>query len=912
MKKLRGIAAVFLIGILAISQSVSVAYASILDVESSTDYASVVNSATYGNGNIIAVGDGGYIAVSADGNNWTAQTSNTTNKLNDVVFGNGLYVAVGAAGTVVESTDGTTWNSVVSNVSDDIEGITYGNGTFVAVGDNGLTLKSADGSSWSATYVNESVETFLETGSVQTFTAPATGTYTFRTWGAQGNKTDVSGVGGRGAYAEGKYKLTEGQTAYVYVGGQDGYNGGGIGGQAGNSGANGGGATDIRVGSTSLSYRVIVAGGGGGGGGSANGTSNSNTTALLGSSGGYSAVAGNEVAVAEYGKGGKPGTSTAGGAGGAGGKYESIKGKSLGTMKVGGGGGGGGGYYGGGGGGSGYMDMGASVSNGLTGTTGSLGTGGAGAKVNYSTANGHDAFTGGGGGGGSSYIGKVSSGIIIDGASKMTLVDGSVTCGNTGDGAATISLAGAKLNSVEYINGKFIAVGYAGNIYDSTDGITWNHQDTVTVNTLNCVKNIENTVFAVGDNGTILNSTDGISWNTLNSNTSSTLYGVEYFNGAYAAVGDAGTITATRDLIEWSVQKTDVSTCINDIITYNSELIAVGSSCIKLKSSDVTPPDITVQESIETPTTKAILITVSASDDDSGVASVKWASGERTADYFDDNGTEYTEAIEVDNNGTYTIYSRDNVGNSIVKVINVTNIDREAPVISASQEFSDDRQKSMVISVTKSESCVTKYSESYETAESGTEFSTSFVVSKNGTYYIYAVDEAGNSAVSPVKVSGIRDGQAESNTIINIGDNVIPISVDADPVVFRAVVPVSLPVSVANDGSVLTANNASVTNNSSYGYIRVDNIKLEPIGDWSIKDSNLDFSNMNVNTKAFSFELNDKVPDASSGQINLSELPVLGLNKSIALEYGVKIPPQANGLDKENIANIVITVGWYK
>ncbi len=58
--------------------------------------------------------------------------------------------------------------------------------------------------------------------------------------------------------------VTPGQILNVYVGGQAGYNGGGLGHAAINR--NGGGASDVRVSPYALANRVIVAGAGGGGG----------------------------------------------------------------------------------------------------------------------------------------------------------------------------------------------------------------------------------------------------------------------------------------------------------------------------------------------------------------------------------------------------------------------------------------------------------------------------------------------------------------------------------------------------------------------------------------------------------------------------------------------------------------------
>ena len=226
-------------------------------------------------------------------------------------------------------------------------------------------------------------QTFNYTGGVQTFTAPATATYTFQLWGAQGGN-GLNTVGGLGGYATGTYALTAGQTISVYVGGKGGnaggvmgWNGGGQGGLdigAGQHAGSGGGASDIRVGGTALANRVIVAGGGGGGG----------RDGVTGVGGGTSGTAS-----ANYlqGYGGTGGTQVGGGV-----AFTLTRGATNGTLGIGGagstgynaagGGGGGGGYYGGGGG--------------------------------TSTLN-HGSGWSGGGGGGSSWTGGVLGGSTTSG-----------------------------------------------------------------------------------------------------------------------------------------------------------------------------------------------------------------------------------------------------------------------------------------------------------------------------------------------------------------------------------------------------------------------------------------------------------------------------------------------------------------
>jgi glycine rich protein len=207
-------------------------------------------------------------------------------------------------------------------------------------------------------------QTFAYTGVAQTWVVPPGVTQaTFDLRGASG--------GANGGRATASIPLTPGESVQVNVGGSGssgGFNGGGQ-----SEVSPGGGATDIRIGGTALTDRVLVAGGGGGGmsappipGGQPAGG---------GGGGGLNGQMGGAVL---DGAGGPGGTQTGGGG--------SFCGTGSGTLGKGGdslpgstpGGGGGGGYYGGGagclgggGGGSGYGPIGTQFETGTSGGNGS-------------------------------------------------------------------------------------------------------------------------------------------------------------------------------------------------------------------------------------------------------------------------------------------------------------------------------------------------------------------------------------------------------------------------------------------------------------------------------------------------------------------------------------------------------------
>lgn len=214
------------------------------------------------------------------------------------------------------------------------------------------------------------------TGSVQTFTAPVSGTYKVELWGAQGGGEK----GGMGGYTSGLITLVKGEKLFVNVGQKGpanatttnvgGYNGGGYSGN--NSGAKsygGGGATDVRLvagswnDAKSLNSRIMVAAGGAG--------TTSVLTTLAGGGGGLIGINGTSSDATFNTSAYLPIGSNQTGVGFA---YETTKrqgafGYAIQSNTTGWGGGGGGGYYGGS---NGHGTTGSGGSSYISGHTGSV------------------------------------------------------------------------------------------------------------------------------------------------------------------------------------------------------------------------------------------------------------------------------------------------------------------------------------------------------------------------------------------------------------------------------------------------------------------------------------------------------------------------------------------------------------
>lgn len=234
------------------------------------------------------------------------------------------------------STTPTSWTAV-SGKTASVTYPTTANGTYY------VHVKDAAGKTSSKSFVMGCAASiskdFAYNGSVSNYTTMCRGKHTLTVWGAQGGNT-----GGKGGYSTGVVNLNENMNLYIYVGGQGskgstgGFNGGGT---TGSGGGSGGGASDIRIGTDSLSARVIVAGGGGGKG--------QDSCAAGGVGGGT--TGGGSASQSSCGTQAGGGTQTAGGAKGI---YSGTSGANTGTFGK-GGNASDGNYDGGGGGGSGYV-----------------------------------------------------------------------------------------------------------------------------------------------------------------------------------------------------------------------------------------------------------------------------------------------------------------------------------------------------------------------------------------------------------------------------------------------------------------------------------------------------------------------------------------------------------------------------
>jgi len=131
----------------------------------------------------VAVGENGTILRSSDGRTWSAANSGTVANLAAAAFGNGTFVVVGDTGTILTSSDGIAWTAQSSGTTNQLDSLAYGGGVFVAGSTDGTNLISSNASVWTpsafpASAGQNSVQVVFGQG---VFVAAVTGDYGYFT-----------------------------------------------------------------------------------------------------------------------------------------------------------------------------------------------------------------------------------------------------------------------------------------------------------------------------------------------------------------------------------------------------------------------------------------------------------------------------------------------------------------------------------------------------------------------------------------------------------------------------------------------------------------------------------------------------------------------------------------------------------
>jgi hypothetical protein len=130
------------------------------------------------------------------------------------------------------------------------------------------------------------------------------------------------------------------------------------------------------------------------------------------------------------------------------------------------------------------------------------------------------------------------------------------------------------------------AVGEGGTIVTTPSGSVWTTRISGTTNHLYGVAWNGSLFVAVGANGTILRSTSGGTWTTYTSGTTNHLYAVTWSGSQFVAGGASGTILTSPDGVTWTRRSSSTTTALYALNANDSTIVAVGAGGIILTSSN--------------------------------------------------------------------------------------------------------------------------------------------------------------------------------------------------------------------------------------------------------------------------------------------------------------------------------------
>ncbi len=144
-------------------------------------------------------------------------------------------------------------------------------------------------------------------------------------------------------------------------------------------------------------------------------------------------------------------------------------------------------------------------------------------------------------------------------------------------------------------------------------------------------------------------------------------------------------VTKERKETEWLNYTGPITIDKNETVVYArgiSDIEAVGKiGSKKITNIDEENPEVEAIGDFETPTRKLTIKIVGK--DNLGINVVGWGQGKKDIKYFQDVASlqKNNSTFTVEENGIYTVYAEDMVGNTVIKKIEVENIDKTAPNI---------------------------------------------------------------------------------------------------------------------------------------------------------------------------------------------------------------------------------------
>ncbi len=149
------------------------------------------------------------------------------------------------------------------------------------------------------------------------------------------------------------------------------------------------------------------------------------------------------------------------------------------------------------------------------------------------------------------------------------------------------------------------------------------------------------------------------------------------------------------------------------------------------------------------------------------------------------------------------------------------------------------------------------------------------------------------------------------------GEQTVPVDLTVEEPIFSVTVPMALPITITEQGEILTSDTAAVINNSA-GPVVITDIQTKGINDWeTVAYGSIDMASAKVNTKNVSLQLifGDKdtgttVSTTGEDTNDFAGFIRLAKAETLPLLYDAEVPAQTTAYESAQIAEVIFTVGW--
>lgn len=188
------------------------------------------------------------------------------------------------------------------------------------------------------------------------------------------------------------------------------------------------------------------------------------------------------------------------------------------------------------------------------------------------------------------------------------------------------------------------------------------------------------------------------------------------------------------------------------------------------------------------------------------------------------------------------------------------------------------------------------------------------VCAMSATAFAAEITESGGSGSTPVSLTTTNGGIGGGGE----GGEVTPTKLNVT-------VPTTLPMAMSDDGTVVTATDCKIINNS-YGAVRVKSVTISAANDWHLTafgpKSSLAAEKVDSNKLGFALSIGGGEQVSTKNDNATQQLisaPIAGCymtgvgdtaRNTVAIDYSAIVTPLSNAMNNATVANVVFVIEW--